>query len=111
MKRAAYAAVVTLTVILGASAPALAEETATGVVANVDVERGVVILRNGTAWQVGRDTFIQLHDQLGMTRPLALGQLSPGSTVTLRNVQSESGYASPRTDTTPGSAGPRPGLH
>jgi hypothetical protein len=111
MRRAAYAVVAALTVVVGAAAPVAAQETPSGVVANVDVARGVVILRNGTAWHVGPDTIIVSHDQLGMTRPLALGQVSSGSTVTLRNVQPESANASPRMDTTPGSGGPRPGLH
>jgi hypothetical protein len=110
MRRSAYAAVAGLALLVGAAAPARSEEAVSGVVANVDVARGIVILRNGTAWHIGDKSIIQSHDQLGIVRPLALGQISSGSTVTLRNVESESAYASPRTDTTPGSGGPQPGL-
>jgi hypothetical protein len=105
-----YAVIAGLVLLVGTAAPARSEESVSGVVANVDVARGVVVLRNGTAWHVGNHSIIQSHDQLGMVRPLALGQIASGSTVTLRNVEPESAYASPRTDTTPGSGGPQPGL-
>jgi hypothetical protein len=111
MTRGLCAGVLTLGILL-ATAPSVlaAGQTVNGTVASVDVARGIVTLKDGTAWHVGPRAVIYSHEPIAIVRPLAIGQVEAGATVTLRGVEPAEPRATPRTDT-PGSPGPRPGTN